>query len=285
MLKNLRPFAAFAGLSLLAAAGCSSRTSAATQTTPAAFDATKSEAKAVTIVDKMLTTLGGHATWDAAKQVRFELKYKNAGQLKGWYKHAWDKWNGRHRFEHVDMATLAQSEKEGDPSLLRSLVVMYNLFDKNSGYAKYGKDELPASEKKKRVGEAYERWREDSYKLAFVYKLKDPGVVLKYDQEVTPIEDRLCKPNCHIIEVTFSDGVGTDKYFVGINSQTNMPELMQKQMGDTGRLGFSLDGWTDVGGLKFATKLENLGVKGEIFEFSNVTIDDPDDTLYIPTVR
>lgn len=284
MLKNLRAFAAVTGLALVAAAGCSSRTTAATQTTPAAFDPAKSQPKAVQIVDGMIAKLGGYPAWEAIKQIRFELKYQNNGQLQGWFKHSWDKWNGRHRLEHIDMATLREAEKEGDPGRIRSLVVMYDLFDRDRGYATYGKDELPSSEKKKRIGDAFNRWKEDTYKLAFLYKLKDPGVVLTYEQEITPIEDRLCKPNCHIIKVTFSDGVGDDTYFVAINGQTSMPELMQKKVGE-GRLGFEFDGWIEAGGLKFPAKLQNLGVKGEIFEFSNIQVGEPEDSLYIPTVK
>jgi hypothetical protein len=284
MVKKLRSFAALACAAAVAATGCSKRTSAATQTTPKAFEPAKSDPKAVAAIDKMMTALGGYPAWDGAKQIRFELKYKNDGQVQRWFKHSWDKWNGRHRFEHVDMATLAEAEKEGDPSMVRSLVVMYDLFNRGSGYATYGGQELGSDEKKKRIGEAYDRWLEDSYKLAFPYKLKDPGVILKYEQEITPIGETICAPKCHIIEIKFVDGVGTDTYYVGINSNSNMPELMQKKT-PAGRLGFGLGGWTDVGGLKFATKLQNLGVEGEIFEFSNIEVGEPEDTLYIPTVR
>jgi hypothetical protein len=286
MLKNLRPFAAVAGLSLLVAAGCgSSRTTAATQSTVAAFDPAKSDPKAVAIADKMIAKLGGYPAWDATRQIQFDLKYYNGGQLQSWFKHAWDKWNGRHRFEHVDMNTLREAEREGDPGRVRSLVVMYDLFNRDRGFARYGNDELPSAEKKKRVEEAFKRWQDDAYKLAFLFKLKDPGVILGYDTLVTPIEDRLCKPNCDILTVKFADGVGTDTYYVGVNTETSMPELMQKQVGDQGRLGFEYKGWVEAGGLKFPAKLENLGVAGEIFEFSNVKIGEPDDSLYIPAVR
>jgi hypothetical protein len=284
MLKNLRPFAAAAALAWIATAGCSSRTTAATQTTPKAFNPAQSDAKAVQIVDAMIAKLGGYPAWDAAKQIRFEVKYQNGGELKSWFKHSWDRWNGRHRMEQIDMPTLQEAEREGDPSRVKSLVAMYDLFNQGRGYATYGGQELPSDEKKKRIAASYERWKEDSYKLAFLYKLKDPGVVLKYDQEVVPINDKLCKPNCHIIKVSFSDGVGTDTYFVGINSESSLPELMQKQIGEA-RLGFGYGGWTDVAGLKLPTKLENLGVAGEIFEFTNIEVGSPDDALYIPAVR
>lgn len=284
MANNLRFFAAAATVIALTAAGCSSRTSAATQTTPAAFDPAKSDAKAVQIVDQMVAALGGYDKWVAVKQIRFEFKYTNGGQLQRWFKHSWDKWNGRHRFEQIDMPTLAKAEKEGDPKLIRSLVVMYDLFNRDSGYAAYGGQELSSAEKKQRIGEAYKRWLDDAYRLSFPYKLKDPGVVLKYEEEVTPIEDKICKPKCHIIKVSFVDGVGTDTYYIGVNAESNMPELMQKKT-PAGRLGFAFKDWVDVGGLKFAGKLQNLGVESEIFGFANIQIGEPDDSLYIPAVR
>jgi hypothetical protein len=285
MRKNVMISLGFAAaLGALAVACGGGRTTAATQPSPAAFNATGSDPKAIAAVDAMVDKLGGSAAWDNAKQITWDQKYSRDGAMGAFFRHSWDRWNGRHRMEQIDMPTLQEAEREGDPSRVKSLVAMYDLFNQGRGYATYGGQELPSDEKKKRIAASYERWKEDSYKLAFLYKLKDPGVVLKYDQEVVPINDKLCKPNCHIIKVSFSDGVGTDTYFVGINSESSLPELMQKQIGEA-RLGFGYGGWTDVAGLKLPTKLENLGVAGEIFEFTNIEVGSPDDALYIPAVR
>lgn len=270
-------------LVLAAASGCGpGRTAAATQTTPAAFDPAASDAKAVALVDKMMTALGGYQTWVDAKQIRFDLSYSLDGQLKGMFKHAWDKWNGRHRFEHIDMSTIAKAQAEGNPGLVRSLVVMYDLFDRDKGFVTYGGKQVSANDRKVRIADAYQRWKDDTYKIAFPYKLKDPGVVLKY---VSAIKDQngTCLDGCDVVGVTFSDGVGKDSYEVWISQKTMLPEVMRKKM-DQGWLGFAFKGWTEAGGLKFAGQLVNLGVK-EVFAFSNIQVGEPDDSLYIPTVH
>ncbi len=263
--------------------GCSSRTSAATQTTPAAFAPEKSDAKAIELVDQMVAKLGGAPAWDAVKQIQFELRYMLNGEQKGWFIHSWDRWNGRHRLELVDLTTVALAEKEGNNSLIRSLIVMYNLFERNRGTVTYGGQEAPSDTKKKRIAEAYQRWKDDSYKLAFLFKLKDPGVVLKHAGQVKD-QSGVCLPACDVIEVSFSDGVGTDTYFVNINETSGMPEVWQKAVSG-GRLGYKLEEWTTVDGLKFPTKLQNLGVEGEVFLFSNIKIGEPEDRLYIPTIH
>ena len=283
MLKQFSVFAVVcvAGLQL---ASCSSRTSAATQTTPVAFAPEKSDAKAIELVDAMVAKLGGAPAWDTVKQIQFELKYMNDGKPKGWFNHSWDRWNGRHRMETIDLLTVAKAEAEGNPSLIKSLVVMYNLFERNRGHVAYGGVEAPSDEKKKRIAEAYKRWQDDAYKISFLYKLKDPGVVLKYKDKVKD-QSGVCAPACDVIEVSFSDGVGTDKYFVNINETSGMPEVWQKEVGENARLGYRLEDWTTVNGLQFPTKLQNLGVEGEQFIFAKIKIGDPNDRLYIPTIQ
>jgi hypothetical protein len=282
MLTAFRPIALVA--LFLAAAGCGEkRTSAATQTTPAAFNPASSDAEAVAAVDKMLTALGGHATWDAAKQIQFEQRYMLDGKLQGIFRHAWDKWNGRHRFEHVDMSTVAKAEAEGNPGLVRSLVVMYDLFNRDKGHVTYGGQVQPSDVRTQRIGEAYERWKEDVYKVTFPYKLKDPGVVLKLRDQVMD-QSGTCKKGCQVVEVQFADGVGTDTYEVWIDSETSMPAVMRKKM-EGGWLGFGFQSWTETGGLKFAEKLQNLGVDGEVFQYGGIEVGEPDDSLYIPTVH
>lgn len=282
MLNNFNRVAAVI-LVLAAAPGCGpGRTAAATQTTPAAFDPSASEPKAVAAVDKMMTALGGYQTWVDAKQIRFDLGYSLDGQLKGMFKHAWDKWNGRHRFEQIDMSTVAKAQAEGNPGLVRSLVVMYDLFDRDKGFVTYGGRQVSAEDRSKRIANAYQRWKDDIYKIAFPYKLKDPGVVLKYAGAVKD-QNGTCPDGCDIISVSFTDGVGSDSYEVWISQKTSLPEVMRKKM-QNGWLGFAFRDWTEAGGLKFAGKLENLGVK-ETFGFSNIEVGEPDDSLYIPTIH
>jgi hypothetical protein len=52
------------------------RTSAATQPTPIAFDAAKSDPTALEVVDAGVAAIGGDAPWQAMKELHFRVTYK-----------------------------------------------------------------------------------------------------------------------------------------------------------------------------------------------------------------
>lgn len=270
----------------LSAACGGGRKAAATQKTVVAFNPAKSDAKAVAAVDAMLAALGGQAQWDKAKQISWDLKYTLDGQLKAWFRHTWDKWNGRHRFEMLSLESYAKAKAAGDDKLRKWYVVMYDLFDHdNKGYAEYMHKPVSRKDVRELVARAHKRWMEDHYQLAFHYKLKDPGVILK---SVGTLDEKngqgVCKPSCDTIKVTFEASVGSDTYYININSKTKLPEIVEKQSAN-GRLGYILSDWISVGGMKFPGKLQNIGNKGEIFTISNVKVSEPDDFLFVPRAR
>src|SRR5687767_7368241 len=98
-------FASLCFLALLASGCPKPRTSAATQPTPVAFDPAGSDPKALAVVDAGVNALGGKANWDKLKELKFTVKYKDGDVLKAQFEHAWDRWNGRHYWATVDMAT------------------------------------------------------------------------------------------------------------------------------------------------------------------------------------
>jgi hypothetical protein len=62
-------------------------------------------------------------------------------------------------------------------------------------------------------------------------------------------------------------------------------EIVKAGDPDTKRLGYKLDRWIDIGGLKLATVYENIGLVGEVITFTSVSADaEPDETLYVPVV-
>jgi hypothetical protein len=64
-----------------------------------------------------------------------------------------------------------------------------------------------------------------------------------------------------------------------------MPEFIQKKI-DTGLLTYSYENWVTTNGLKFPTKMQNMGNKTEIFEAMNVSASKSvDDELYVVKVR
>jgi hypothetical protein len=267
----------------------SSRTSPATQTTPKAFDPGASDPKAVAAVDRMMTAIGGAPAWAGIKQIRWEQVYKRDDKMMGWFKHSWDRWNGRHRFEEVNIASVEQAKAEGDDGMIKSTVAMYDLFDHDGkGFATSGGGQVATADRDRIVASAFRNWQSDSYRLFAPFKLKDPGVILKMEPPRQPLKG-LCSPGCEVVKVTFSPEVGKDTWFVSIKSQTHMPDILERDMAAEGgqaggRLGFALKDWTQAGPIKVPGKLENLGMS-EVFEITNVSVGEPDDALYIPTVQ
>lgn len=281
-MKNL---ACVSALALACAAGCAGRTSAATQPTPAAFDAKASDPAAVKIVDQMVAALGGAKAWDGVKQIQWTQKVFHGDKLQSWVTHSWDRWNGRHRAELTVVASYEKAMAEGKPELIQRGVAMYDLFDHGHGTVLYRGQQVSSADEAKWIERAYKAWKDDSYRLAAYYKMENPGVILKSSGQADPVEGH-CEPKCDVIKVTFAPEVGTDTYYLNINTQTHMPEIIAKQMGTgSGRLAYGMSGWVTVSGLKFATEFQNLGLKTEIIRLSDLRIGEPDDTLYIPQVQ
>jgi hypothetical protein len=274
-------FASSCLLALLVAGCPKPRTSAATQPTPVAFDPAQSDPKALAVVDAGTNALGGKANWDKLKELKFRVQYKDGDVLKAQFDHAWDRWNGRHYWATLDMATT-----NGKPEDVRIMEVKHDLFDKSATpWAAYGGSPLATradgAEQAKRAGESF---KQDLYFFAMLHKLRDPGVKLTIDNaEVTVADSEACKPSCTSVKVSFEAGVGTDTWLVNFNNDTKLPEVIEQQRG-AGRIGYHILGWIDAGGLKWPAKMQNLGLKSEIIEFSNVAVGEPDDATYVPTL-
>ncbi len=268
-------------LSALAFAGCAKpRTSAATQPSLAAFDPAQSDPKAVAIVDAAVTKLGGADKWTGLKQLRFTSAYKQDGVLKARFEHAWDRWNGRHLFISLDMQTAA-----AEPDDRKYLEVRHDLFDQDAApSAKYDGGALMRAEAGTHADTATKHLTQDLYFLAIVHKLKDPGVKLAVDNaEVVITDSELCKPSCTSVKVTFDPAIGTDTWYVSFNNESQLPQVVELQKG-AGRIGYELAGWVDAGGLKWPSKLQNIGYKGEVIELTDIAVGDVDDGLFVPSV-
>lgn len=270
-------------LAAVAAAACGpKRTSAASQPTPAAFDPSKSDAKTLATVDAMLTALGGYDKWQSLKELRFELKYHGEGKLQGWFKHTWDRWNGREHFEMADANSLAA----GDPAKIVWLDIRFDMFDASKlPFGTFGGQPLGEDDVKKYIAGAKQNLEQNSYFLVVLYKLHDPGVHLSDGGEVKDFQGAtdLCKPSCTGVKVTFDPEVGKDTWQIDVNTDTHQPQMIEKIV-DQGRIAYRIDGWTDAGGLKWPAKVTNVGVPTEFFEFDNIVVDEPSDAEFSPGV-
>lgn len=272
----------FALLGLLLTACPKPRTSAATQPTPVAFVATQSDPKALELVSAAHTKLGGYDKWETLKELKFSVKYKDGDTTKAQFQHAWDRWNGRHYWVAVDLPTTTTGKEED----VRYMEVKHDLFDKGATpWAAYGGQPLPTrADGAKQAKIAADSLMQDLYFLALIYKMKDPGVKLSVDNaEVTIADSDVCKPSCTTIKVSFDPAVGTDTWFVNFNNESKLPEVIEQQRG-AGRIGYQLSDWVDAGGLKWPSKMQNLGLKTEIIHYSDIAVGDPDDSTYVPTL-
>ncbi len=261
-------------LLLLATSACggTSRTAAATQPSPAAFDPAQSDPKALERVEAMTQKIGSAQAWDAVKQLRWEHKYTRDGVLQHWIAHSWDRWNGRHSMKLAIPETVGTGNVEWNE-------VRYDLFDRDNPYATSRGETLSAADAAQFAALAYDRFQQDSYQLTMIHKLRDPGVRLSHFGELSD-ESGVCKPKCDLIQVSFDPAVGSDVWFVAINSETDMPEILQKKVDAGQRIGYVLSDWTEAGGLKFARTYENAGLAGDVFTVENIAIGEPNDELY-----
>lgn len=261
-----------------AACGGPQRTAAATQPTPAAFDPSQSDQQALDIVDATITAVGGAEAWAQVKQIQWQVKYYQNDALAAWFKHAWDQWNGRHRFEMVRMESYEIAQQSGNEEDMQWIVAMYDLFDRSArAVALFDGQAVMPGDREKIVSDAYEQWQLDSYQLSMVHKLRDPGVILNYVGETQERHGK-CLAGCVLIKVSFAPEVGTDTYVLNISKETNLPEIVEQHRPE-GIRAYAYDEWTEAGGLKFPSKLSNLG-GSEVIEIEEVVIGEPDDALY-----
>ncbi len=256
-------------LAVVTLAGCGgkSRTSPATQPTPAAFVDADSDPRALALVDSALAEFGGIAAWERVKELSFTVTYKDGNTDKARFTHTWDRWNGRHHF----VTRVADAE---NPSETHVQEVKHDLFEaKARPWVAVDGTETGTSEEAAVMAEAArQRLNEDLYFLAIVYKLKDPGVKLTIDNEQITIEgSALCQPSCTSVLVSFDPAVGSNKWAININNDTKQVQVLEMVL-DRGRIGYELGGWIDVGGMKWPTRFQNLGLASEIIVYSDLAV-------------
>ena len=71
---------------------------------------------------------------------------------------------------------------------------------------------------------------------------------------------------------------------MNFNNETKLPEVIELQKGG-GRVGYSLQDWTESGGLKWPGSLHNIGLPDEVIQFEDVKVGTPDDATYMPSVQ
>lgn len=158
-----------------------------------AFDKSRSDAKAIELADAVLAASGGQENWDKTRYVTWRWLGKRLN--------VWDKHTGDIRVGS------------------RISVVLMNLNTKKGKAWQTGSEITDPDELQRALDYGYEAWMNDSYWLFMPFKLKDPGVILKYLGE-GEIEGK----QVDMISVTFDEVGATphNKYHVYIDKDSKL---------------------------------------------------------------
>lgn len=206
---------------------------------PAAFDPSLSDPRAIAVADLVLAALGGRRAWEETRYIHFVFAVRRGTEDLEFRTHLWDRHADRLRYENLD--------KEGRP-----IVVLETL---TTRAGRVFRDGRPLEEAAARpfLREAYESWINDTYWLLMPYKMKDPGVRLKYAGE-----RRQGGAVYDTIELSF-DNVGLtpkDRYWAYVNRATHIMErwayVLQDDPPDSPPTVWEWKGWTRKGGIMLA---------------------------------
>jgi len=213
------------------------------------FDPSKSDEKAIAIADKVIAAMGG-AAWDKTRFIKFTFLVKRGETKAGMRTHYWDRFEQRSRME-------GQS-KEQKP------VVAVVDHKTRQGQAMMDGQLLFDADAKKFIDLAYGNLINDSYWLFMPFKMKDPGVRLRYEGEVKAGPVTYDK-----ILLTFDEGVGLtskDRYWVYVNRADHKIErwsyVLEGQGANTSPIAWQWVDWSTIGGMNLS--LRKTQPEGEV---------------------
>jgi hypothetical protein len=169
---------------------------------PATASAPAADAVAAALVDRLDAALGGRGAWEATRFLTWSFF--------GRRRHVWDKATGDIRVEAV-------GRDDGVP-----YVVLMNLHTGRGRAWRGGQEVTDPAELAAWLDRGEAAWINDSYWMFMPYKLRDPGVRLRYLGAATMADGRAAE----VVELTF-EGVGRtpeNKYRVYVATETNLVE-------------------------------------------------------------
>ncbi len=162
------------------------------------FNVKGSDAKAIKIADKVMKANGGKKNWDATHYI--------AWNFFGSRTLVWDKYTGDVRIENL----------KNDTKILVNINTLKGKVYKN------GAELTQPDSLTKYLTEGRNIWINDSYWLVMPFKMKDPGVTLKYIGEDTTQKGA----KADVVRLTYK-GVGVtpnNAFNVWVNKKTNLVE-------------------------------------------------------------
>jgi hypothetical protein len=158
-----------------------------------------SDPQAIEIADQIMKALGGQARWDSLEGLRWSFGIESHDSVKFTRRHAWDMHTGWHKVE---------GQGRNGP-----FCFIENLND-GRGMAWMNGTPIEGDSLKKLLKIAHRMWVNDSYWFLMPYKLRDPGVALKYageDREGDKVYDKVGLSFDHV-----GDTPG-DRYWIYVN--------------------------------------------------------------------
>ncbi len=211
------------------------------------FDRSKSDQKALQVVDEMWEALGGKDKWQKTRFLSYHWLVEVNGEVRSDYRHDWDRYTNEYRVEGTS--------RNGE-----HFVAIFNTQTKAGDVFLDGTKVIEDTTKTQWLERAYGRYINDSYWLIMPYKLNDPGVVLNYEGE-KEVDGQIYD----LVKVTFED-VGLtpgDTYWAYIGKSDRLMHKweyrLEDQEADAKPSGSWWKEWQTFGNIKLAMNKEIAG--------------------------
>lgn len=238
---------------------------------PVRFDPSKSDEKAIAIADKVIAAAGGADRWAKVAYMKFTFMIRRGDKAGVSRTHWWDKHGQRSRMEGPS--------RDGKP-----VVAIVDHVTKQ-GEATLDGQLLFAEDARKYTDIAYSSLINDAYWLVMPFKLKDPGVRLRYDGELKAGPTLYDK-----VVLTFDDGTGLtskDRYTLFVNRATSIIEswsyVLQGQGANTSPVAWQWVDYAPAGGLNLSRLKTQAGGEVEIVLEGVEVLDALPETVFTST--
>lgn len=209
-----------------------------------------SDPKAVELAEQMTRAMGGIQAWNEARYLRFDFVVEADGKEISRHSHLWDKFSGRYRVQG--------KTRDG-----KTYDILYDDIQKKSGKAYVDGRLAKSKESEDKLEYGYNRFINDTYWLLMPWKLKDPGVTLRYEGLQ---RDSASGKNYEVIHLAFEQ-VGLtpkDQYWAFINPETFLMEKWKFRLQDGEEGFYDWKNWKEYGVLKFSEIKTDVGGKRSI---------------------
>lgn len=198
-----------------------------------------SDPKAIAVADQVMKALGGEKKWNDLEGIRWSFGSEVGDTVKSLRRHAWDKHTGWHRVEGKNRAGLP-------------FVFVENMNDTTQGMAWMNGTPIEGDSLHKLMKTAKRMWTNDTYWMLMPYKLRDPGVILKYAGRVKESGKEYDKVALAFDHVGQTPG---DQYWIYVNTKSHRIEKWDYLLeGDQPPAeSATWEGWQEHGGLWFPT--------------------------------